>query len=70
MNNASISKFFGVLKSLVLALSLRDNVSTLFCVRALQNLTSLKSVLILLTRRGYMVSQMLGFLHSHSVSTA
>ena len=33
-NNASISKFFDVLKSLVLALSLRNNVSTLFCVCA------------------------------------
>ena len=52
-NNASISKIFEVLKSLVFALSLRNNVSTLFCVCTLQNLTSLKSVLNLLNKCGF-----------------
>mgnify|MGYP003718916207 CR=1 FL=1 len=52
-NNASISKIFDVLKSLVFALSLRNNVSTLFCVCALQNLTSLKSLLNLLNKCGF-----------------
>ena len=42
-NNVSISKIFGVLKSWGFVLSLRNNVSTLFCVCALQNLTTLKS---------------------------
>ena len=52
-NNASISKIFGVLKSWGFALSLRNNVSTVFCVCALQNLTSLKSLLNLLNKCGF-----------------
>ena len=53
MNNASISKIFDVLKSLVFALSLRNNVSMLFCVCVFQNLTSLKSLLNLLNKCGF-----------------
>ena len=52
-NKASISKIFDVLKRLVFALSLRNNVSTLFRVCALQNLTSLKSLLKLLNKYGF-----------------
>ena len=53
MNNASISKIFDVLKSWVFSLSLRNNVSALFCVCALLNLTYLKSLLNLLNKYGF-----------------
>ena len=52
-----ILKFFDVLKSVVFALSLRNNVSTLFCVCALRNLTSLKSLLNLLNKCGFILHQ-------------
>ena len=52
-NNASIPKIFGVLKSWVYALSLRNNVSTLCCVCILQNITSLKKTLIFLNKCGF-----------------
>ena len=57
-NNASISNFFDVLKSWVFALSLRNNVSTLFYVCTLQNLTSLKSLLKLLNKCGFFNSRL------------
>ena len=53
MNNESISKIFDVLKSWVFALSLRNNVSTLFCVCTLQNLTTLQNLLNLLNKCGF-----------------
>ena len=51
-NNASIPKIFGVLKSWVFALSLRNNVSTLCCVCILQDITSFQKSLFFLTNAG------------------
>ena len=52
MNIAPIPKIFDVLKSWLFALSLGNNVSTLCRVCALQNVTSLKSLLNLLNKYG------------------